>query len=668
MWTKEQVWWFSISIAGIALLILTAVLTLEFGLRVLIFAVPVAFVGFFLHRAFMQKLKASREQAAQARRHLAELSHYIAEQDRIGKILQKSEEQFRNAFDYAAIGMALVAPSRSILKVNRAFCNLTGYTEEELLEMDFQTLTHEEDLALFNLNLAKLLEGDAPTCQMEKRIRDKQGNLLWLMWSASLVHDELNNSSHFIFQLQDITDRKRAEERLVHDALHDALTGLPNRVLFMDRLGFAFRRAKRNFDKSFAVLYLDFDRFKLVNDSLGHIVGDKLLVEISRRLESVLRASDTIARLGGDEFAMLVEDIAHSDEPTEIAERLKEELAQPFNLEGHEVFTTVSIGIATWSRDYEQPEFLLRDADTALYQAKRLGRARYEVFDAEMHEHARQLLQTENDLRRALERNEFCLYYQPIFELNTRRLAGFEALIRWQHPTRGMIAPNDFIPLAEETGLINSIGTWVLQEACRQLRVWQENSVFGTDLWVSVNVSSKQFLQFDLAKQVSEILKETALPPECLKLEITETAMMENIETVITMLEKLQQLGVKLSIDDFGTGYSSLSYLNRLPINSLKIDRSFVMNMQNSDENREIVKTIANLAQSLNLEIIAEGVETDDHITQLQKFACQFGQGFYFAKPLDAESVGDYLNDPHISQSPASKTSLESKIRKDRAA
>jgi diguanylate cyclase (GGDEF)-like protein/PAS domain S-box-containing protein len=649
MWTKEQIWLFLVSVAGPVLLVLTAVLTFEFGQIVPILALPVAAFGLFVHRAFMKQLKLSREQAEQARRHVGELSHYIAEQERISKILEKSEERFRNAFDYAAIGMALVEPSRQILRINRAFCRISGYSEAELLGMSYQTLLYDEDLALFNLNLAKLLEGNAAACQMEKRIKNKNGKIIWLMWSASLVHDELNDSSHFIFQLQDITDRKRAEERLVYDALHDALTGLPNRALFLDRLNFAFRRSKRSLDNRFAVLYLDFDRFKLVNDSLGHIVGDKLLIEVSRRLAAILRESDTIARLSGDEFAVLLEDITDTDEAVEIAERLQKEASLAVNLEGQEIFTSVSIGIAVSSSEYEQPEHLLRDADTALYQAKRFGRARCEIFDESMHERASQLLQLENDMRRALERDEFRLYYQPIFELDSRTLSGFEALIRWQHPTRDLVSPLEFISIAEETGLIVPIGTWVLKEACRQLKIWQETSVFGEQLWVSVNISSKQFMQLDLAKEVQETLAAAQIQPECLKLEITESAMIENIERAVKVLNELKQIGVQLSIDDFGTGYSSLSYLNRLPINSLKIDRSFVMNMQESAENREIIKTIVVLAQTLNLEIIAEGVETADQIAQLQDFACKFGQGYYFARPLDAAAADVFLNDPHIS-------------------
>jgi diguanylate cyclase (GGDEF)-like protein len=480
-----------------------------------------------------------------------------------------------------------------------------------------------------------------------------------LMWSASLIQDEVNESSHFIFQLQNITDRKRAENQLIHDALHDALTGLPNRVLFLDRLQSAFNRAKRNFNNQFAVLYLDFDRFKLVNDSFGHLVGDQLLLEIAARLQKVLRASDTIARLGGDEFTMLVEEITNIDEAVQIAERIRQEMAKPFILNEQQIFASVSIGIAGWSRSYTRPDFLLRDADTALYQAKRLGRDRYEIFNDEMHEKALRFLQIETDLRYAIERDEFFLVYQPIVDLENSNLLGFEALIRWQHPDRGLVSPLEFISIAEEIGMIAPIGEWCLQTACRQLNLWQKNCGFSKDLWVSVNVSTKQFMQTDLVSLVSKTLIETELSPNCLKLEVTESAMVEDIEFAVNVMQKLKQIGVKLSIDDFGTGYSSLSYLHRLPLSSLKIDRSFVNQMNDSEENQEIIKTIVALAKSLNLETIAEGIETIDQMADLKALSCQFGQGYYFAKPLNVRAVEEmfaekiqFLEDIHKSVAP----------------
>ncbi len=639
MFTKQQLWQTLLRISGLVLLTLTVFTVYEFGFAVLLISIPIAILGFFINRLFVKTLSVSREQAEQARRHTEELLHYITEQERTARILKESEEQFRNAFDYASIGMALVSPLGKFLKVNHSLCEMIGYAESELLELDAQTLLVKDDLDGFNLNLTKLLDKTAQSCEMEMRVSHKERETLWLMWSASLVQEATNDSSHFIFQLQDITDRKRAEERLVHDAVHDSLTDLPNRVLFLDRLEVAFKRAKRQFNNQFAVLYLDFDRFKLVNDSFGHLVGDKLLVEIAERLKKILRASDTVARLGGDEFTMLVEEIANIEEAIPIVERIREEMSKPFNLDRQIIFTTISIGITAWSRNYQNSEFLLRDSDTALYQAKRNGGNRYEIFNEEMHIRALNSLQIETDLRLALERNEFRVFYQPIIELENEKLSGFEALIRWQHPTRGLVSPLDFIPIAEETGLIIPIGEWVLRESCRQLKIWQNHSSTTANLWVSVNVSSKQFLKTDLVSLVSETLSETGLSADCLKLEITESAMVDNIEYVVNVMEELKKLGVKLSIDDFGTGYSSLSNLHRLPLSSLKIDRSFVNQMQQNAESDEIVKTIISLAQSLNLEIIAEGVETIDQLSKLQQLACQLGQGYYFAKPLEAAAV-----------------------------
>ena len=637
--------------AGIFLFAWTAIFAYEKGASVLLVTVPLAIFVFFVNKMFLKTLKISKEQAEQTGRHVDELSHYIAEQERVGRILQKSEEKFRNAFDYAAIGMALISAHGRVLKVNKAFCDVAGYSNEELSEMDFRQMIDEKDLDTFNLNLSKLLDGHEQACQMEMSIYDKHKEMRRLISSFSLAQDELSNSTHFILQLQDITDKKRAEEKLVHDALHDALTGLPNRVLFLDRLQVAFRRSKRKFDHHFAVLYMDFDRFKLVNDSYGHQVGDELLLKISERLKSILRNSDTVARLGGDEFTMLVEDIDGLDEAKEVAERIRGEMAKPFDLNGHDFFASVSIGIAGWSRQYQQPETLMRDADTALYQAKRSGRNRFEVFDEQMHEKALRFLQIETDLRFALERQEFFLVYQPIVELSDRKLAGFEALIRWQHPKHGLIPPSDFIPIAEETGMISSIGAWVLQTACKQLRDWQKKNSEMADVWMSVNVSTKQFMEPQLLSLVAETLQETGLSPHCLKLEVTETAMVENIDFAVEAMQNLKKLGLKLAIDDFGTGYSSLNYLHRLPLSSLKIDRSFVAQMEKGAENQEIIKTILSLAKSLNLETIAEGVETVSQISKLSELSCQLGQGFYFAKPLDASNVEKTFVTPEKSDS-----------------
>ena len=548
-------------------------------------------------------------------------------------------DRFRSAFDYAAIGMALVSTEGRWLQVNRSLCHILGYTEKELLATDFLAITHPDDLPTALSNIGQLLKGKVQASQMEKRYIHKSGLEVWVHWSVSMVRDHYSKSVHLIFQIQDITDRKVAEQQLHHDAFHDALTGLPNRALFMDHLKLAIARSRRNSSSLFAVLYLDLDRFKIINDSLGHTIGDQLLVGIADRLKKNLRPGDTVARLGGDEFTILIEDITDETESVQVAERIQNELSIPFTLSGREVFTTVSLGIAPSTTGYERAEDILRDADTAMYRAKSLGKARYEIFDKAMHARAINLLQMETDMRRALEREEFILHYQPIVALDNFRLRGFEALVRWQHPERGFISPMDFIPVAEETGMIIQLGEWVLREACAQMQRWQKIFPVESPLFITVNLSSKQFSQNTLISKVAMILQETGVKPQTVKLEITESVVMENIDTATDMLRQLRGLGVKLAIDDFGTGYSSLSYLHRFPIDTLKIDRSFVTRMSENNENTEIVRTIVVLAQNLGMDVVAEGVETNEQLVLLQKLGCENGQGYFFSKPVNADGA-----------------------------
>jgi diguanylate cyclase (GGDEF)-like protein/PAS domain S-box-containing protein len=571
--------------------------------------------------------------------------------------LQESEERFRSAFDYAAIGMALVSTEGRWLQVNRSLCDILGYTERELLGMTFQEITHPDELASVNSHVRLMLDGHAPTCQTEKRYIHKEGRVVWIYLSISRVGSGQADDSRLIFQIQDITDRKQAERQLLHDAFHDALTGLSNRALFMDRLKLALARHKRLGADHFAVLFLDLDRFKVINDSLGHAIGDQLLVGIARRLETCLRPGDTVARLGGDEFTILLEDVTDSREVTTIAQRIQKELALPFNLGGHEVYTTASIGIAPSTTGYERPDDILRDADTAMYRAKSLGKSRYEIFDKEMHTRAVNLLHLETDLRRALDRREFTVYYQPIVSLETGETMGFEALLRWRHPVHGYIPPDEFIPVAEETGLILPIGRWALEEACRQMREWQEQFPRAAEMYVSVNLSGRQFANPELCEQIKEALETTGLSPASLKLEVTESVVMENIEKTIEMLRQLRALGVESSIDDFGTGYSSLSYLHHFPSTTLKIDRSFISRMGGADENAEIVRTILLLARNLGMRVVAEGVETEGQLAQLQSLSCEYAQGYLFSKAVNAAAVGRMLSEA----SPQSLRSANSK-------
>ncbi|MDT7809938.1 MAG: hypothetical protein QOJ70_3751 [Acidobacteriota bacterium] len=556
-------------------------------------------------------------------------------------------DRFRSAFDYAAIGMALVSTEGRWLQVNRSLCHILGYTEKELLLTDFLSVTHPDDLPTALSNIGQLLKGKVQASQMEKRYIHKSGHEVWVHWSVSLVRDQYSKSVHLIFQIQDITDRKLAEQQLHHDAFHDALTGLPNRALFMDHLKLAIARSRRNHSTKFAVLYLDLDRFKVINDSLGHTIGDQLLVGIADRLKKNLRPGDTVARLGGDEFTVLIEDITDETESIQVAERVQQELSVPFALSGREVFTTVSMGIAPSATGYERAEDILRDADTAMYRAKSLGKARYEIFDKAMHARAINLLQMETDMRRALERQEFILHYQPIVALDNFRLRGFEALVRWQHPERGFISPMDFIPVAEETGMIVPLGEWVMREACGQMNRWQRMFPLEHPLFITVNLSSKQFSQTTLISTFAMILQETGVKPQSVKLEITESVVMENIDTATDMLRQLRSLGVQLAIDDFGTGYSSLSYLHRFPIDTLKIDRSFVTRMSENNENTEIVRTIIVLAQNLGMDVVAEGVETNEQLVLLQKLKCENGQGYFFSKPVNSDGAEKIISETY---------------------
>jgi diguanylate cyclase (GGDEF)-like protein len=436
---------------------------------------------------------------------------------------------------------------------------------------------------------------------------------------------------------------QESKEHFRHAAFHDALTGLPNRALLADHLKLAIERAKRREDHLFAVLFLDLDRFKNINDSLGHTIGDQLLIAIARRVEGCLRPMDTVARLGGDEFAILLDGLEDFSHAIHVAERVQDELMQPYNLKGHEVYTTTSIGIALSTTGYDHPENILRDADIAMYRAKDNGKARYELFDTVMHTRAVALLKLENDLRRAIERQEFHVFYQPIISLETDQIAGFEALVRWEHPERGFVSPDEFIPLSEETGLIMEIGHWVLRESCRQMREWQLS--FQRPLMLSVNLSGKQFVQSNLIGQIKSILDETGFDPRWLRLEITESVVMENAEAATSMLLQLRDLGAHLSIDDFGTGYSSLSYLHRFPVTTLKIDRSFIGRMGEGDENSEIVRTIMTLANNLGMEVVAEGVETEEQLAQLRALKCEYGQGYLFSRPVNAEAAGMLITD-----------------------
>ena len=453
---------------------------------------------------------------------------------------------------------------------------------------------------------------------------------------------------------QEICDRKKAEEQLVIDALHDRLTGLPNRALLMEKINFAIQHSKRNPNYLFALLFIDLDRFKTINDSLGHLVGDKLLIEIAKILPEGLRANDTVARLGGDEFVILLEDIHNLTDATKVGDRLLKRLKSPFNLGGQTIFTSASMGITLNTTGYQNSSQILRDADIAMYSAKEKGKARYEVFDQAMYLQTLKIIELECNLRFALKHDELKLYYQPIISLKNGTLAGFEALIRWEHPKQGFISPADFIPIAEDTGLIIPIGNWILQKACQQLRVWQQKFASipqVASLKMSVNLASQQIKEPNFIEKLDRILKTTGLDGNYLRLEITERVLVDSEQNTQNTLAAIKRRNIKLSIDDFGTGYSSLSYLRRLPIDNLKIDRSFVENINSDTESFEIVKTIITLAHTLGMDAIAEGVETTKQLHQLKTLGCEYAQGYLFAKPLPANAIESIFNQRRNSKS-----------------
>ena len=691
----------------------------------------------------------------------------ITERKRTEEALREAEERFRRSFDDAAIGMALVGKDGRFLRTNRSLCNMLGYREVELLGKTFQDITHPDDLDADLDQVRRMLVGEIRTYQMEKRYFHREGHVVWALLSVSLVHDEEGEPLYFVSQIQDISERKRAEqkiraaeqryrtlveqipavtyidpvddpetslytspqieqmlgytpqewqneklwpkrlhpedrerilaadkrfeaggrepfreeyrllakddsvvwvheeavlvrdeageplywqgvfydlterkaleERLHYQAFHDSLTDLPNRQLFMDRLGQALRRSKR-WHKRVAVLFMDLDGFKLVNDSLGHEAGDALLTLVAQRLRRCLRPEDTLARFGGDEFVMLIEALDDPAQAVRVAERIMEELRRPVIMEGRDLYVIASIGISLGGARTHDADGLLREADTAMYRAKDTGWD-FRVFNPAMYERAFSRLEVENDLRRAIEREEFVLHYQSMVDLQTGELWGMEALVRWEHPERGLLEPSEFVPLAEESGLVIPMGEQVLRESCFRAKEWQEENPRIPPLVMSVNLSASQLSRLDLADTVERVLGETGLEGSCLILDVTESVYVKVLAGNTAMFDRLRGLGVRFSIDDFGTGYSSLSYLKRLPADVIKIDQSFVKGLGKDVEDTAVVRMIIELAHTLSLEVIAEGVETEEQATLLKEMGCDFAQGYHFSKPLPPEAT-----------------------------
>ena len=568
-----------------------------------------------------------------------QLSHKKAQE-----ALKESEERYALAARGSNDGLWDWNLSGNVVHFSLRWKAMLGYQESEIgtSPEEWFDRIHDADRERVKKEIAAHQKGLTPHFESEHRVLHKDDSFRWMLSRGVAVHDASGNASRMAGSQTDITEGK----------VSDPLTGLPNRLLFIDRVGRLITHTKRRKDQLFAVLFLDLDGFKMINDSMGHLVGDQLLLGVAKRLEKCLRASDTVARLGetftvarlgGDEFTVLLDDINDPGDANRAAERMMKALASPFILGGKEVFTSVSIGIALSNSAYEQAEDIMRDADTAMYRAKPLGKARYEVFDADMRASVMARLQLETDLRHALERGEFRNFYQPIVALVSGEIAGFEALLRWQHPTRGLLGPSEFIPVAEETGLIRELGWWNLREACRQISEWRAGLIAHSNLTISVNLSAKQFLQPNLVEDIRKLLVELALPPEALKLEITESTVMADPSAAVEMLQQIKSLGIRLAIDDFGTGYSSLSYLHRFPLDTLKIDRSFISVMEDDGEGMEIARSIVPMANNLRLDVVAEGVETIQQVTLLKKLECKYGQGFYFSRPLAAEGIATLL-------------------------
>lgn len=562
--------------------------------------------------------------------------------------LRLSEERYRLLAENTNDLICLHRLDGRYLFVSPSCKSLLGFLPEDMCNQKPTLFLHPEEADRVNQAIRAAILSQEPT-SIVHRMRQKSGSYIWFETLTKTILDQQGKPIQLQTTSRDITERIQVQNQLQYDALHDALTGLANRNLLMERLELALHRAKRFETYQFAILFVDLDRFKIINDSLGHLVGDRLLVTIAQVLQGNLRSTDLAVRLGGDEFVILLDEIQDIKEAIRAAEHILSEFQAPWIIEGREVYTTASIGIVLGNRHYHQSVHLLRDADIAMYQAKQRGKSRYEIFNVEMHAQALRRLNLENDLRQALERQEFTLYYQPIVCLDNGYLVGFETLVRWQHPTQGLKAPSDFISVAEETGLITALDYWVLHNACRQLATWQSIFPEMETLWVHINLSAQDLRRQDLLDEIDRALLQTNLAGECLTLEITESMLIEDIESTIALLNRLKQRGIQISIDDFGTGYSSLNYLHRLPVDSLKVDRSFVNQIQANSSNLQIIETIATLSTSLNIDAVAEGIETPLQWQKLQALGYRFGQGYLFSRPLsqaDTEALlasGSYI-------------------------
>ncbi len=556
--------------------------------------------------------------------------------------IRESEQRYRLLAENINDLVCLHSPDRRYLYLSPSCKSLLGYDENELGGKDPCIFLYPDDqhLIIKEFDITTLGRNNVAIVY---RFRQKSGNYIWLETLSKPIFGEAGNIVQIQTTSRDVTERILVQERFKYEALHDALTGLPNRNLLMERLKLGVNRIQNLDGYHFAILFLDLDRFKVINDSLGHLVGDHLLIAISYKLQSILRSIDLIARIGGDEFVILLDEIKDIQEAIRLTERIFQELKSPLKIEEREIYISTSIGLVFATKDYIRAPDLLRDADIAMYRAKSQGKGRYKIFNQEMHAEAIQRLHLENDLRRAIDQKQFRAYYQPIIDISNNRLVGFEALVRWQHPSRGFISPAEFIPLAEETNLVIAIDSWMLSTACEQLAEWIKKFPNHLPLKMSVNLSARNFMQANFIEEIDLILQKTGLDGSLLTLEITETMLIENINKTIDLLTELKSRNIQISIDDFGTGYSSLSYLHLFPLDNLKIDYSFVSKMRNEERNYQVVSTIINLGHHLGLAIVAEGIETVQQMQWLRELACEFGQGYLFSKPISAEDVEIYF-------------------------
>ena len=634
--------WVGITYAGSASVASLLFLTFQnAGIGVLMAAAPIiAMLLSTLHYFFRQQeadesVRTGRLEAAEREAALA--SHHMRE-------LEVSERRFHSAFTHASIGMALVSFDARVLQVNAALRTLLGLADGQVIEHTlFSDFVDPQDAATLNDQLMQLNSQQIPSFTVNLRMRHRHGVEIWAAVHGSFFSELDAAAPSLILQIQDITERRQAQAGLHHLAFHDSLTGLPNRRRFQEDLSQALDRVRADPQRQFGLMFLDFDRFKLINDSLGHAVGDEFLVAVARRIEHHVRPNDIVARLGGDEFAILAEDLDCERYAVTLADRLLDVLRQPFQIAGTEITTSASIGITFSGMGYATPQDMLRDADTAMYKAKTGGKARYALFDTLLHTEVSHRLRLEGDLRRALADGQLEVAYQPLVELSSGRVTGFEALARWNHPELGAIPPATFIAIAEDAGLIVAVTDFMLRIACTQLKEWQLRDESFAELHMHVNASGNDIAHPGLVARVTAALVEARLEPQHLTLELTENILMERLEAALPKLTELRRLGVNLSVDDFGTGYSSLRHLSSLPVNSLKIDRAFVADLQRGSDEAAVVRAIVMLGNSLGKSIIAEGIETAAQMELLQRMGCNAGQGYHLSRPLAPELVDKML-------------------------